>query len=193
MFDLATRAQPKTSGPAAAAAVPFDLLLAPPTAPVAYPYTTVPGQPGVQMLRTFAMELENTLATAVVLSLFTDRRAGRDDALPLHSDDRRGWPGEEFMPVPDAGGEPEAWGSLLWLLWTGKVTPEVLERARFSAKESLAWMLRDGVASRVDVQAVWVGPNNDVLAVRPTIWQGAKALPVYDVLWGTSVRRWAVN
>lgn len=190
MFDLATRARTPNSSAAAAVPVPFDLALTRPTAATSYPYTTVAGELGVRMLHAYAIELESTLATAVVLSLFTDRRAGRDNLLPLHSDDKRGWCGEEFMPVPAAGGEPDAWGSLLWLEWTGKVTPDVLVRSRFAAKEALAWMLRDGVASRVDVAAQWVGPNEDRLAVQPTIWQGGAALPVYDVLWGTSVRRW---
>ena len=197
MFDLATRLQPATQNAAALAGVPFDLRLAPPAAPSAYPYTSlvnaaaVPA-PGVEVLATYALALEGGLTTAVLLSLWTDKRAGPDDTLPLRETDRRGWVGDEYIARADAG---EAWGSGLWLLYTGKVTGNVLELARFTAAESLAWLLRDGIASRVDVVAEWVRPAGaglyNRLAVRVTIWQPEQTRPVYDVLWGTSILSWA--
>ncbi|MEY2685989.1 MAG: hypothetical protein RL375_187 [Pseudomonadota bacterium] len=194
MFDLATRPQP-AQGAAAQFGVPFDLRLAPPLPAASYPYTsfvndTGSPQPGVEILATYAVELEDTLATAVTLSLFTDKRAGRDDRLPLHSTDRRGWVGEEFMGSGvDAG--TDAWGSALWLVYASKTTGQILEQARFAAQEALAWLVRDGIASRVDVSAEWVGTRQDRLAVRPTIYQPDQVRPVYDVLWGTSITRWA--
>jgi phage gp46-like protein len=84
----------------------------------------------------------------------------------------------------------DAWGSGLWLVYIGKVTGDVLEHARFAAQESLDWLVRDGIASRVTVTAQWVG---DRLAVRPSIYQPERVQPVYDVLWGTSVSRWATT
>ena len=62
----------------------------------------------------------------------------------------------------------------------------ILERARFTAWESLQWLVRDGLASRIEVVADWV---DNVLAVRPVIYRAADPLPIYDVLWATSVRR----
>jgi phage gp46-like protein len=198
MFDLATRAQPDALAATLAAAVPFDLRLAPPAPPSAYPYTSLVNDtggplPGVDMLAIYALALEGTLATCVVLSLFTDARAGRDDTLPLNETDRRGWVGDEFMPALDAATAGDRWGSLLWLYYTGKTTPEVLEQARFAAADALAWLVTVGIASRVDVTTLWVGPRQDRLAVRPTIWEPDQVQPVYDVLWGTSIRRWATN
>lgn len=206
MFDLATRPQPQASI-AALVRVPFDLRLAPPAPASSYPYTelvtdTALPEAGVQMLATYALALEGGLATAVIVSLFTDRRAGPDDALPPGVTDRRGWVGDEFMPPADTSvgttRGSDAWGSLLWLLLQGKATVDVLERARFAAQEALAWLVRDGIASRVDVTAQWVpgtggarGGAPDRLAIRPTIWQPDQVRPVYDVLWGTSVERWA--
>ncbi len=192
MFDLATRSQLDQATPARLAGVPFDLRLAPPTAPQSYPYTdyttsnAVPAA-GAEMLATYALQLEGTLATAVIVSLFTDRRAGPDDALPLRQADRRGWPGDEVMSAGDS------WGSLLWLLQATKVTPDVPERARFAAQEALAWLVREGIASRVDVVAFWLPAQAGLqrLAVRPTIWQPGQASPVYDVLWGTTLQRWS--
>lgn len=202
MFDLATRQQPDLASMAALVSVPFDLRLAPPAPAAAYPYTTLVTstalpESGVDMLATYALALEGGLATAVTLSLFTDARAGIDDALPLRQADRRGWVGDEFMAAPDTALAPDAtadrWGSLLWLLYQSKATDDVLERARFAAQEALAWLVRDGIASRVDVSANWVTSRSgraDRLAIRPTIWQPDQVAPVYDVLWGTSIERW---
>jgi phage gp46-like protein len=205
MFDLATRLQPDTASIAALAGVPFDLRLTPPAPPSAYPYTSLVNdtgapQPGVQILATYALALEGSLATAVIDSLFTDARAGADDTLPLGQTDRRGWVGDEFMRAADSGAGAtgaDPWGSLLWLLYYSKAGDDIPERARFAAQEALAWLVRDGIASRVDVAAQWVPGNGGLngprarLAIRPTIWQPGQVRPVYDVLWGTSIERWA--
>ena len=196
MFDLATRLQPHADNLVALAGVPFDLRLTPPEPARSYPFTTLVNStasptPGAEVLATYALALEGGLATAVTLSLFTDRRAGPDDTLPARQTDRRGWVGDEFMPQAD-GADP--WGSALWLIYTGKATGDVLELARFAAREALAWLLRDGIAGRVDVAAQWVagaGQQLQRLAIRPTIWQPDQVRPVYDVLWGTSIQRWA--
>lgn len=195
MFDLATRPQPVQTA-AALVAAPFDWRLCAPSnagALNAYPYTDVlqPGgvfAPGVDMLASYALELEDTLQTAIILSLFSDRRAGPDDALPLHDTERRGWVGDEYM-VGDFDARADAWGSKLWLVYYGKVTEAKLEAARFAATEALQWLVRDGIASRIVVQASWEGERADRLAVRPTIYQAERGQAVYDVLWGTSIQR----
>ncbi len=190
MFDLATRPQPNAASAAAAFGMPFDLRLVVPTARRRYPWTDYlhasgAPQPGVDLLSMYSVDLEDTLATAVILSLFTDRRAGRDDPLPARETNRRGWVGEEFMGDAQA----EGWGSGLWLCAAGKSVVDVLERARFAAHEALAWLVRDGIASHITVTAEWVGERRDRLAVRPQIYQPGQVQPVYDVLWGTSIRR----
>lgn len=193
MFDLATRPQPASAHPAAVFGVPFDLRLVAPLPPSDYPWSSYglpSGAPAhnVDVLATYALELEDSLHTAVILSLFTDRRAGPDDKLPLHQTDRRGWVGEEFAEE-DFDPARDAWGSLLWLCYSGKAEGSVLERARFAAQEALAWMVRDGIASRIAATTAWVGERGDRLAVRPTIYRGGESRPIYDVLWGTSIMR----
>lgn len=193
MFDLATRPLPEAAAALNQAAMPFDWRLAQAGPERAYPYTvfnTGNGVPvaGISRLATYAMLLEDSLATAVILSLFTDGRAGADDKLPAGQTDRRGWVGDAF--VPGAAAE-DAWGSRLWLVTTGKVTADVLERARFAAQEALDWLVRDGIASQVTVTTLWAGPRQDRLAVRPTIYKPDQVAPVYDVLWGTTMQRWA--
>lgn len=190
MFDIATRPTPPVAGTPVGllGGVPFDWRLTPPLPAAPLPHTdyaTGAPQAGAEVLKTFALACDDTLQTAIILSLFTDRRAGPDDRLPWGSDDRRGWMGDAYVSEA-VDVRQDAWGSTLWLLYVGKVASEVLPRARLAVQEALAWLVRDGVATRVQADAEWHG---DVLAVRPQIWQGQRAQPIYDVLWATTVRR----
>lgn len=90
---------------------------------------------------------DDGLETAVIISLFTDRRAEADDVLP-GGDDRRGWWGDALAEV-----EGDRIGSRLWLLSREKQLPQVVARAREYALEALQWLIEDGVASAVDVSA----------------------------------------
>lgn len=194
MFDVATRPQPATSS-SAVFSVPFDWRLTLPTAPSSFPWTDFSSPTGVpvksaDMLATYALQVEDTLQTAIILSLFTDKRAGPDDRLPLNETNRRGWAGDEFIADTFSPGRDD-WGTLLWLCYTTKVTGDIPAFAEFTCKEGLAWLVRDGIASRVSVTAEWIGPGADRLAVRPQIYKPDQVSPVYDVLWGTSIRRFA--
>ena len=96
------------------------------------------------------LETDDGLRTSVIISLFSDRRAREDDALPdPASTDRRGWWGDLASPEV----EKDEIGSRLWLLSREKTTPEVLIRAEQYAKEALQWMIEDGVAASVSVKA----------------------------------------
>lgn len=87
------------------------------------------------------------LQTAVILSLFTDRRAEVDDNPPSGDDrDRRGWWADQFLEVED-----DRYGSRLWLLDRAKRTRETELRAKEYVTEALAWMLEDRVVSSIDV------------------------------------------
>ncbi|MCO8324282.1 phage GP46 family protein [Burkholderia cenocepacia] len=145
----------------------------------------------IEVLEVRALEMDDSLCTAVILSLFSDRRADADTILPHNQTDRRGWCGDEFVNAStDAPRDvTDQWGSHLWLCYVTKSTVDVLERARFAAYESLQWMLRTEIASRLEVDASWTGENADRLALRPRIWQSDSTRPVYDVLWGTTLRK----
>lgn len=86
------------------------------------------------------------LDTAILISLFTDKRAPDDAELP--DGDRRGWWGDSFPEI-----EGDEIGSHLWLLERETQTQAVLERARLYAREALTWMLDDGVLQALDVAA----------------------------------------
>lgn len=86
---------------------------------------------------------EDTLLTAVVLSLLVDRTASADE-VPADAD-RRGWWADAYSETSDA------FGSRLWLLGREKQLQATLDRARAYITEALAWLTDDGMATRIDV------------------------------------------
>lgn len=118
----------------------------------------------------YDLESDEGLQTAVVISLFTDRRSAEGDVLPGLGDDRRGWWGDALPVV--AGDQI---GSKLWLLAREKQTPHALGRAEQYTREALAWLVEDQVASRVSVTAT--APRNGVLQLDVEI-QRPKKRPV---------------
>ena len=80
------------------------------------------------------------LETAVVLSLFTDRRALPADALPGGGNDRRGYWADAFSE--------RLQGSRLWLLSREKELESVRRSAEVYAQEALAWRGRGGERKR---------------------------------------------
>lgn len=98
----------------------------------------------------------NPLPRAVIISLFSWRRAETDDNAPLPM----GWWGDTYPTVTG-----DRIGSRLWLLGREKITNDMLNRARSYATEALQWMLDDGVAARVDVDSVRSGMNDASLTI----------------------------
>ena len=87
------------------------------------------------------------LVTAVLLSLFTDRRAENDDVPPSGDpSDRRGWWADQFAAV-----EGDLFGSRLWLLDRSTLTNETLLQAKAYVAEALQWMLDDKVAASIPI------------------------------------------
>ncbi len=94
---------------------------------------------------------DNGLLTAVLVSLFTDRRANDDDVIPDGTGHKRGSWQDQYADVPG-----DLQGSRLWLLSREKELPDVLERAQLYAEEALAWMIEDGIAESVSCPAEFV-------------------------------------
>jgi phage gp46-like protein len=104
-----------------------------------------------------ALASEDGLGTAVILSLFTDRRAEPDDELPDGADPlfgRRGWIGDA-LTIGAAPGRDRI-GSRLWLLVREKQVEETLRLAEDYAREALEWMVEGGLAAEIEVTAEWV-------------------------------------
>lgn len=110
-----------------------------------------------------ALTEDNGIETAVLISLFTDAQAALAE-LPsgTNADDRRGWWADAF-----AAPEGDRIGSKLWLLARSKQTADTLERARLYAREALQWLIDDGIARDVEIEAT--APRAGLLALTVTI------------------------
>lgn len=129
-------------------------------------------------LAAFDLAVDDSLETAVILSLFTDARALDDDVLPIGQTDRRGWWADSYPAKAS-----DRFGSRLWLLRASKQLQQSLNRAREYAEEALAWLIEDGAASKVEVETFIVRDEVMGMMVRITRPDGS-ALPIrFEVLW----------
>ncbi len=97
---------------------------------------------------------DDGLETALLLSLFTDRRAELGDALPDGETDRRGWWADELSE--NAG---DLFGSRLWLLSRSKETEDTRTRAEEYAREATEWLIEDRVCDLIEVSASFPEPQ----------------------------------
>ncbi|MDB1109702.1 phage GP46 family protein [Pseudomonas extremaustralis] len=119
-----------------------------------------------------------TLETAVLLSLYTDRRALDEDVLPDGGSDRRGWWFDAYTVRPI--------GSRLWLISREKDVDQVLRRAEQYAREALTWVIEDGIASAVDVEAIHARRGVMQLIVGIQRIDGSVLEGRYDYVWGAT-------
>lgn len=130
---------------------------------------------------------DDGLESAVLVSLFTDRRAAPEQIRGGESKaDLRGWWGD-FNPAV-AGDQT---GSLLWLLRREKQTAETLARAREYVQQALAWMLEDKVASRITIAAEYAttAPGTMLLAADIDRPDGSRLSYRYDYEWAAQAAK----
>jgi len=140
--------------------------------------------------------LDPGLKTAVIISLFTDRRAHDEDRLPSDPSpiagsmlrDRRGWWGDFYAPEVlgqlTTGQKPvDRIGSRDWLLSREKQLDAVVRRAKEYGEEALQWLIDDGVAASVEVFAEISAPG--VLGRQITITRpgGTRESHRFDFAW----------
>lgn len=123
-----------------------------------------------------SLATDDGLETAVVVSLFTDARARVDDEGYAAAADPRGWWGESFL----AAGY--ALGSRLWQL---RALPpaRVVKLAPAYAEEALAWLVADGVASRVAASAALLPGRRDVYVLTVDIYRPQRATARWRGAW----------
>lgn len=128
------------------------------------------------------LRADQSLRTAVLISLFTDGRAALEAVLPDYTGDRRGWWAQSLL-TSDAQG----FGSLLWTLERAKLTTETLTLAEGYARDALTWLVDDGIAEAVEALATRFGTDRMLLAVElvrgnatafPAEWAAFEAISV---------------
>ena len=91
------------------------------------------------------IETEDQLDTAILVSLFTDRRASSAEVVKPQY--RRGWIGDLETPA-------DLYGSMLWLFEQSRLTGSVAAKIGSFGKLALDWMVRDGIATEVSARAI---------------------------------------
>lgn len=94
---------------------------------------------------------DESLQTAVLLSIFTHRLAEEDDELPYGEIDRRGWWGDILAKIND-----DRIGSRRWIYKREKQTTDTARKIREADEEALQWFIDDGIAASVSVTTEWV-------------------------------------
>jgi phage gp46-like protein len=92
---------------------------------------------------TLSSYCDNPLVRALIISLFSWRRANPDDDV----DDVMGWWADTYNQDGDLT------GSRLWELLRQKITQTALAAAEEYCREALEWLVTDGVASEVTAAA----------------------------------------
>ncbi len=87
----------------------------------------------------------NKLFRAVIISLFTWRRADDSD----DTDYKWGWWGDNLADV-----EGDKIGSKLYLIVRNPLTNETMQRAEEYAQQSLQWMIDDEIAKSISITAI---------------------------------------
>jgi phage gp46-like protein len=132
--------------------------------------------------KVFNLQVENGdlakdegLETAVLISIFTDKRIS-DDELPTGETSKRGWWGDVFPNV-----DQDQIGSRLWLLERVKRTAETLRKSEDYIKEALNWLIEDGVAASIEVTSSY-DENNQLVAALTVIKPGGRQSR-FQMLW----------
>lgn len=116
----------------------------------------------------------NPLPRAVIISLYSWRRANPDDNAPV----MMGWWGDTYPTVTG-----DRIGSRLWLLGREKITNNTLNRARDYAIEALQWLIDDGVVARVEASAVRSGMDEALLTIDIYQRDGTRWNLRFDEFW----------
>lgn len=139
---------------------------------------------GDLVLENSDLALDEGLNTAILVSLFTDRRAAVSDELPDPAGSRRGWWGDGL------NGDNDLTGSRLWLLTRRKATPETRRLYEEYTREALAWMIKDGLAEKIDVSGRWLVMG--LLAVTVVITRPGGGRQKFDYSWDAQAQKMEV-
>ena len=113
---------------------------------------------------------DDSLGTEIMVSLFTDVRAEKDELPPEYSD-LRGWWADALLSMQ---GDEQGTGSKLWLLRRQKQLESVLVQAEAYARSALQWLIDEGLAGAVSVTAE--NPAQGTLALTVSITRSSPSV-----------------
>ncbi|MCL4153120.1 UNVERIFIED_CONTAM: hypothetical protein GTU68_057162 [Idotea baltica] len=111
------------------------------------------------------LQTDSGLETAVIISLFTDRRI-----------QKRGWWGDMFAEI-----DQDKIGSRLWTLERSKRTNETLRLAEDYSEEALEWLIEDGVSTQIEVVASY--DENNFMNLEVDIFKPLGRTTRFSMLW----------
>ncbi|CAH0152996.1 phage GP46 family protein [Pseudomonas mediterranea] len=124
--------------------------------------------------------VESALIRAVIISLYTWRRAETDD--PVDDDELYGWWGDSYPSIAD-----DRIGSRLWLLRRVKLADATQRDAEFYAGEALRWLIDDGQVLDIAISSTRADTNRLNLSVVLTIPDGSRleipSTPSWQVIY----------
>ncbi len=122
-------------------------------------------------------DMQDSLTRAVIISLFSWRRADDSDDYD-HELGKQGWWGD-FLNKDEIG-------SKLWQLLRSKITSETLLRAQEMADDALQWLVEDGICTEISVSVERDSndPNRINLSVILEQEHGKTSYEIKDVLNG---------
>lgn len=100
------------------------------------------------------LERDEGLESAVLISLYTDRRA--EDSDPYDNKDKRGWWADQIAEI-----EGDLIGSRLYLLERAKATQQNALLMKVYVFEALEWMIDDKVVAKIEVDTFMFGDSSN--------------------------------
>jgi phage gp46-like protein len=126
---------------------------------------------------------DDGLETAVLISLFSDKRVSVNE-IPDQTTDRRGYWGDL---IADVSGD--VWGSKLWIYDRSKLNNPVVAQIEIAVKDALKWLVDDKIAKTIDVEAARADNNFVYFTVKITKPTDSGA-NIYGFLWdGQELKR----
>lgn len=128
------------------------------------------------------LKRQAALETAVIIALFTDKRADASDSFLNGTDpaaDPRGWPGDFF--------EDQEVGSHLWLLFEQTISLDVLRRFKEYAEQALQVLIDQGVVARYNVEVQRNASNTERVDMSVVLFSSdgsQKYNRRFEVVWG---------
>lgn len=113
------------------------------------------------------LDTSEVLATWVIASLFSDRRADPSDQLPPGVIDRRGWWGDSYADNPG-----DLFGSRLWLLARARSNASLPLIVKGYILEALDWLIQDGIATSIEATCIFPPNSQSRIDAEVTIFRG---------------------